>query len=57
MPPLENARQETFAQNVASGMSLVEAYEEAGYDRSIRPPQGRAERPAPMRRGGLGPCH
>ncbi len=34
MPPLENARHEAFAQNVASGMSLVEAYEQAGYDRN-----------------------
>src|SRR3954469_12972599 len=34
MPPLENARQETFAQNVASAMSLVEAYKQAGYDRN-----------------------
>ena len=34
MPPLENARHEAFAQNAAKGMSLVEAYEQAGYDRN-----------------------
>src|SRR4051794_17313782 len=34
MPPLENPRHEAFPQNVASGMSLVEAYEQAGYDRN-----------------------
>src|SRR5215217_2081989 len=34
MLPLETARHEAFAQNVASGMALVEAYEQAGYDRN-----------------------
>ena len=32
-PPL-SARHEAFAQNVARGMALVEAYAEAGYDRN-----------------------
>lgn len=31
MPVLENSRHELFCQNVASGMSLTEAYREAGY--------------------------
>jgi hypothetical protein len=33
MPVLSNARYERFAQSVAGGMSLVVAYEEAGYKR------------------------
>ena len=32
MPPLPNARQEKFAQNVAKGMANTKAYEEAGYN-------------------------
>lgn len=32
MPPLDNARHELFAQQVASGNSLTSAYEAAGYD-------------------------
>lgn len=31
MPALENARQELFAQHVASGTTLIEAHEAAGY--------------------------
>ena len=31
MPPLRLARQERFAQGVASGLSATEAYQQAGY--------------------------
>ena len=34
MPRLETARHEAFARNVAKGMALVEAYDQAGYDRN-----------------------
>ena len=34
MPILDNQRHELFAQNVASGMSLTKAYQEAGYKKN-----------------------